>query len=68
MPVEVTLQTSPEDAERLVKAFKDGNLAELGVTEVTITDTSISGGPAKTWTTLESDRRDSPNQDIPPRK
>ena len=63
MPIELTLSMNQDDAERLMQAFKDGKLAELGVLDIKFPEAI-----EKKWTGTESQRRDKPKQDdVPPR-
>lgn len=65
MTVKVTLSMSPEDAQRLLQAFKDGKLAELGVTDAILAESGPFTGSQKKWTGAETDRH--PKQDdLPP--
>lgn len=62
MPIKLTLSMHEEDAEKLMQAFKDGKLAELGVLDIKFPEAL-----EKKWTGTESQRRDRPKQnDVPP--
>ncbi len=60
MSVELTVKITAEDAERLLKAFQDGKLTELGVLDVKIPELEATSSSQKQWANSEDERRESP--------
>jgi hypothetical protein len=52
----VTMSVLPADAERLLKAFAEGQLEALGVTKLYVDSPTAAETPTKLWTKAEQDR------------
>jgi hypothetical protein len=66
----ITLEMSPEDAESLMKAFKEGKLAELGIIDVMPAEPEIHSSQDTNWSKSENERRQAPpseQDEVPPR-
>jgi hypothetical protein len=67
MAVKLTVTISPEDGERLMQAFKEGKLTELGILDVKVNEPQSREPSEQKWTGTESERRKTPNiDDVPP--
>ena len=60
MTVKLTISISPEDSERLMQAFKDGKLAELGILDVKPGKPGLPDATEKKWTGTENERLHTP--------
>ncbi len=68
MAVEVKVMVHKDDVERLMQAFKEGKLADLGIVEVKLAEAEKAGRHQGAWSSGESNRRRSPRKkETPPR-
>jgi len=62
--IELTISLKPEDAERLIQAFNEGKLAELGVLDIIqVTKPGTSEVTGKSWASAEGEKREALRQD-----
>lgn len=66
MEVTLTLNMTKEDAERFLRAFRDGQLADLGIIDVSPPLLHSSEKTDRAWVTSENERRDARQEDNSP--
>jgi hypothetical protein len=67
MPIEIGVKIHREDYERLMQAFKDGKLADLGIIDIVRITPEKPDGTEGQWTGTEGKRRRIPKRpDLPP--
>jgi hypothetical protein len=68
MPIELTVQLTVEEIDRLLQAISDGKLKEFGILDVRMPDSANPDASKQIWVATEDERREKPrNRDREPR-